>query len=463
MLAGITRHNRIHLVGVGGSGMIGIARILLKQGFDVSGSDLNESDELKILQSLGLRLQINHTPNLIKDAELIIVSSAIRANNLELIYADKNKIIVIPRSEMLSSLMKPFRSIAVAGSHGKTTTTSLIANIFHEADLSPTYVIGGKILSDDQSADLGKGDYMIVEADESDGSFLNLNPEIIVVTNIDNEHLIFYDSKQSKLNEVFLKFVNNLPFNGYVLLNQDDPNSRLIKNSIKRKVITYGTSQSCDYQIIFHDNENFSQEFKVINKKNHLSIDLRTSLLGKHNLYNSAVASIISIEEGITINDISRALTKFPGVERRLEFSNITFSERTLDIIDDYGHHPAEISATLSVIDSLYEKKDYIMFFEPHRYSRTLQLMNEFAILLSKVKNLFILEIYPASEENISGISSKTLIDEINLRGGNASFVKFNEISNIIINSNKTIRAILMQGAGNISTKTKQLIHEIKS
>ena len=463
MLAGIARHNRIHLVGVGGSGMIGIARILLKQGFDVSGSDLNESDELKILQSLGLRLQINHTPNLIKDAELIIVSSAIRANNLELIYADKNKIIVIPRSEMLSSLMKPFRSIAVAGSHGKTTTTSLIANIFHEADLSPTYVIGGKILSDDQSADLGKGDYMIVEADESDGSFLNLNPEIIVVTNIDNEHLIFYDSKQSKLNEVFLKFVNNLPFNGYVLLNQDDPNSRLIKNSIKRKVITYGTSQSCDYQIIFHDNENFSQEFKVINKKNHLSIDLRTSLRGKHNLYNSAVASIISIEEGITINDISRALTKFPGVERRLEFSNITFSERTLDIIDDYGHHPAEISATLSVIDSLYEKKDYIMFFEPHRYSRTLQLMNEFAILLSKVKNLFILEIYPASEENISGISSKTLIDEINLRGGNASFVKFNDISNIIINSNKTIRAILMQGAGNISTKTKQLIHEIKS
>ena len=461
MLTGITRHNRIHLVGVGGSGMIGIARILLKQGFDVSGSDLNDSDELQILMSLGLRLQNNHTPNLIKDAELIIVSSAINANNLELIYANKNKIIVIPRSEMLSSLMKPFRSIAVAGSHGKTTTTSLIANIFNEADLSPTYVIGGKILSDDQSADLGKGEYMIVEADESDGSFLSLNPEIIVITNIDNDHLAFYDSKQSNLNEGFLKFINNLPFNGYVLLNQDDPNVRLIKNSIKRKVITYGTSHPCDYQIIFHDNENFSQEFKVINKKNHLSIDLKTSLLGKHNLYNSAVSSIISIEEGIAINHISRALIKFSGVERRLEFSSVKFSERGLDIIDDYGHHPAEISATLSVIDSLYDKKEYIMFFEPHRYSRTLQLMNEFAILLSKVKNLFILEIYPASEENITGISSQILIDEINLRGGNASFVKFNEIDNIIINSNKTIRAILMQGAGNISAKTKQLIHEI--
>ena len=463
MLTGITRHNRIHLVGVGGSGMIGIARILLKQGFDVSGSDLNDSDELQILKSLGLRLQNNHSPNLIKDAELIIVSSAISANNLELIYANKNKIIVIPRSEMLSSLMKPFRSIAVAGSHGKTTTTSLIANIFNEADLSPTYVIGGKILSDDQSADLGKGEYMIVEADESDGSFLSLNPEIIVITNIDNDHLAFYDSKQSKLNEGFLKFINNLPFNGYVLLNQDDPNVRLIKNNIKRKVITYGTSYPCDYQIIFHDSENFSQEFKVINKKNRLSIDLKTSLLGKHNLYNAAVASIISIEEGIAINHISRALIKFSGVERRLEFSSITFTERRLDIIDDYGHHPAEISATLSVIDSLYEKKEYIMFFEPHRYSRTLQLMNEFATLLSKVKNLFILEIYPASEENITGISSETLIDEINLRGGNASFVKFNEIDNIIINSNKTIKAILMQGAGNISAKTKQLIHEIQS
>ena len=463
MLTGITRHNRIHLIGVGGSGMIGIARILLKQGFDVSGSDLNDSDELQILKSFGLRLQNNHSPNLIKDAELIIVSSAISANNLELIYANKNKIIVIPRSEMLSSLMKPFRSIAVAGSHGKTTTTSLIANIFNEADLSPTYVIGGKILSDDQSADLGKGEYMIVEADESDGSFLSLNPEIIVITNIDNDHLAFYDSKQSKLNEGFLKFINNLPFNGYVLLNQDDPNVRLIKNNIKRKVITYGTSYPCDYQIIFHDSENFSQEFKVINKKNRLSIDLKTSLLGKHNLYNAAVASIISIEEGIAINHISRALIKFSGVERRLEFSSITFTERRLDIIDDYGHHPAEISATLSVIDSLYEKKEYIMFFEPHRYSRTLQLMNEFAILLSKVKNLFILEIYPASEENITGISSETLIDEINLRGGNASFVKFNEIDNIIINSNKTIRAILMQGAGNISAKTKQLIHEIQS
>ena len=463
MLTGITRNNRIHLLGVGGSGMIGIARILLKQGFDVSGSDLNDSDELQILKSLGLRLQNNHSPNLIKDAELIIVSSAISANNLELIYANKNKIIVIPRSEMLSSLMKPFRSIAVAGSHGKTTTTSLIANIFNEADLSPTYVIGGKILSDDQSADLGKGEYMIVEADESDGSFLSLNPEIIVITNIDNDHLAFYDSKQSHLNKGFLKFINNLPFNGYVLLNQDDPNVRLIKNSIKRKVITYGTSQPCDYQIIFHNNENFSQEFKVINKKNHLSIDLKTSLLGKHNLYNSAVSSIISIEEGIAINHISRALIKFSGVERRLEFSSVTFSERELDIIDDYGHHPTEISATLSVIDSLYEKKEYIMFFEPHRYSRTLQLMNEFATLLSKVKNLFILEIYPASEENITGISSGTLIDEINLRGGNASFVKFNEIDNIIINSNKKIRAILMQGAGNISAKTKQLIHEIQS
>ena len=463
MLTGITRHNRIHLIGVGGSGMIGIARILLKQGFDVSGSDLNDSDELQILKSLGLRLQNNHSPNLIKDAELIIVSSAISANNLELIYANKNKIIVIPRSEMLSSLMKPFRSIAVAGSHGKTTTTSLIANIFNEADLSPTYVIGGKILSDDQSADLGKGEYMIVEADESDGSFLSLNPEIIVITNIDNDHLAFYDSKQSKLNEGFLKFINNLPFNGYVLLNQDDPNVRLIKNNIKRKVITYGTSHPSDYQIIFHDSENFSQKFKVINKKNHLSIDLKTSLLGKHNLYNAAVSSIISIEEGIAINHISRALIKFSGVERRLEFRSITLTGRRLDIIDDYGHHPAEISATLSVIDSLYEKKEYIMFFEPHRYSRTLQLMNEFAILLSKVKNLFILEIYPASEENITGISSETLIDEINLRGGNASFVKFNEIDNIIINSNKTIRAILMQGAGNISAKTKQLIHEIQS
>ena len=463
MLTGITRHNRIHLIGVGGSGMIGIARILLKQGFDVSGSDLNDSDELQILKSLGLRLQNNHSPNLIKDAELIIVSSAISANNLELIYANKNKIIVIPRSEMLSSLMKPFRSIAVAGSHGKTTTTSLIANIFNEADLSPTYVIGGKILSDDQSADLGKGEYMIVEADESDGSFLSLNPEIIVITNIDNDHLAFYDSKQSKLNEGFLKFINNLPFNGYVLLNQDDPNVCLIKNNIKRKVITYGTSHPCDYQIIFHDSENFSQEFKVINKKNHLSIDLKTSLLGKHNLYNAAVSSIISIEEGIAINHISRALIKFSGVERRLEFKSITLTGRRLDIIDDYGHHPAEISATLSVIDSLYKKKEYIMFFEPHRYSRTLQLMNEFAILLSKVKNLFILEIYPASEENITGISSETLIDEINLRGGNASFVKFNEIDNIIINSNKTIRAILMQGAGNISAKTKQLIHEIQS
>ena len=275
------------------------------------------------------------------------------------------------------------------------------------------------------------------------------------LTEIISEQLAINFSKSEQLKMQYLS--GNNP------LNQDDPNVRLIKNNIKRKVITYGTSYPCDYQIIFHDSENFSQEFKVINKKNRLSIDLKTSLLGKHNLYNAAVSSIISIEEGIATNHISRALIKFSGVERRLEFSSITFAERRLDIIDDYGHHPAEISATLSVIDSLYEKKEYIMFFEPHRYSRTLQLMNEFAILLSKVKNLFILEIYPASEENITGISSETLIDEINLRGGNASFVKFNEIDNIIINSNKTIKAILMQGAGNISAKTKQLIHEIQS
>ena len=246
---GFQKFKKIHMIGIGGSGMIGVATILQKRGFKVTGSDLVITDELKELKKLGAKVQIGHEPRLVKNANLVVASSAISKRNPELSYAKKSGLTIIPRAEMLGTLMKPYRSIAIAGSHGKTSTTSIVASIFNAANLSPTYVIGGQVLSVGRSSNLGEGNYIIVEADESDGSFLHLQPDIAVVTNIDNDHLDFYESNQEKLNQSFLSFAENLPFYGYILLNLDDPNIRKISKNIHRRQITFGFSAKNRFQI----------------------------------------------------------------------------------------------------------------------------------------------------------------------------------------------------------------------
>ena len=449
---------RIHLIGIGGSGMVGLARILLKKGFLISGSDLVMTDELNTLKKIGARIQLGHHPRYIKHTDLVVASSAISRSNDELVFARRNKKTIVPRAEMLSSLTKGYRSIAIAGSHGKTTTTSLIANIFDEAKLSPTYVIGGQILSGQHSSKLGEGLHMVIEADESDGSFLHLQPEVAVITNIDNDHLNFYNNDQIRLNQGFLNFIGNLPFYGYVLLNHDDKNIKKIKKNINRRFITFGFSQKSDYQICIVDTKSDYQNFKIIKNENDKEFSFQTSLIGIHNIINASAAAIIGIEEGVNLKDIKRSLKGFSGVARRFERHRLRINERELMLIDDYGHHPKEIELTIEATKHFCSLNSLCMIFEPHRFSRTKQLFNAFVDILKKIPHLYLLDIYPASEKPIRGIHSKNLVKAINQAGGNAQLINSKQILRLVQGLDQKFNFLLMQGAGRISHISASLV-----
>ena len=454
---GFQKFKNIHMIGIGGSGMIGVATILQKRGFKVTGSDLVLTDELKELKELGAKVQIGHEPRLIRNADLVVASSAISKRNAELSYANKSGLTIIPRAEMLGTLMKPYRSIAIAGSHGKTTTTSIVASIFNAANLSPTYVVGGQVLSVGRSSNLGDGDYIIVEADESDGSFLHLQPDIAVVTNIDNDHLDFYESNQEKLNQSFVSFAENLPFYGYILLNLDDPNIRKISKDVHRRQITYGFSAKNRFQITDVKLKNGTQKFRILDHGHKKRYKFSTNLSGKHNLYNVTAAICVAIEENISIKNISEGLNDFKGVGRRFEISNLYISDQPKILIDDYGHHPIEISATIQAIRQKFPRKKICMIFEPHRYTRTQQLFNDFVQVLLQVDSLLLLDIYPASEKPIKGISSKKLISEIAKKHTNAEYLGKTDPLTWLESNYKNFSILITQGAGNISKLNQKI------
>jgi len=454
---GFQKFKKIHMIGIGGSGMIGVATILQKRGFKVTGSDLVITDELKELKKLGAKVQIGHEPKLIKNADLVVASSAISKKNSELLHAKHSGLTIIPRAEMLGTLMRPYRSIAIAGSHGKTTTTSIIASIFNAANLSPTYVIGGQVLSVGRSSNLGDGNHIIVEADESDGSFLHLQPDVAVITNIDNDHLSFYESDQEKLNQSFVNFAENLPFYGHIILNIDDANIRKISRDIHRKQITFGFSSKNRFQIVNIKLINGVQKFQLtdnINKKNY---KFSTHLSGKHNLYNVTAAICVAIEENISIKNISKGLNDFQGVGRRFEISKLNLFDQPRILIDDYGHHPVEISATIQAIRQKFPRKKICMIFEPHRYTRTQQLFNDFVQVLSQVDSLLLLDIYPASEKPIKGISSKKLISEIAKKHENSEYIGKSDPLVWLESNYKNFSILITQGAGTISKLNKKI------
>ena len=457
---GFQKFKKIHMIGIGGSGMIGVATILQKRGFKVTGSDLVITDELKELKKLGAKVQIGHEPRLIKNADLVVASSAISKRNSELSYAKKSGLTIIPRAEMLGTLMKPYRSIAIAGSHGKTTTTSIVASIFNAANLSPTYVIGGQVLSVGRSSELGEGDYIIVEADESDGSFLHLQPDIAVITNIDNDHLDFYESNQEKLNQSFLSFAENLPFYGYILINLDDSNIRKISKDIHRRQITFGFSAKNRFQITDIKLKNGVQKFQIIDHNNKKNYKFSTYLSGKHNLCNVTAAICVAIEENISTKNISKGLNDFKGVGRRFEISNLSFYDQPRILIDDYGHHPVEISATIQAIRQKFPRKKICMIFEPHRFTRTHQLFNDFVKVLSQVDSLLLLDIYPASEKPIKGISSKKLISEIAKNHKNAEYIGKTDPLVWLQSNYENFSILITQGAGTISKLNKKIKHK---
>tara|TARA_B100000795_G_scaffold268181_1_gene254627 strand:+ start:47554 stop:48945 length:1392 start_codon:yes stop_codon:yes gene_type:complete len=443
----------IHFVGIGGSGMIGIAYLLLRKGYKVSGSDINKSKPLSDLKKIGAKVSYTHNEKNIGKADLVVMSSAIKTSNPEYRSAKRKGITIIPRAQMLGSLMRGYESIAIAGSHGKTTTTSMIANIFSEALLSPTYIVGGKVLGIGKNSELGSGNYLIAEADESDGSFLHLQPDVGVFTNIDNDHLSYYDNDMDKLLNSFQMFAENIPFYGALIVNEDDKNVRKVAKRISRRQISFGFSTTSDYQISNATYKNNYQSFNLtdhIKQKKHL---FSLPMPGKHNLYNAAAAITASIEEGIPIKSIQQGLKNFKGVSRRFEKHEIKINKKKIILIDDYGHHPEEIRSTINAIQQAFPKKKICMIFQPHRYTRTAQLYNDFIDVLSMPDALLLFNIYPASEVPIKGISSKTLLESIKQKGKlNASLTSDKSILNDIKNSSADFDILVTQGAGSISS-----------
>ena len=450
---------KIHLVGIGGAGMIGIARVLLKKGYKISGSDVVDSNDLKKLRKEGAKVFIGHKKDNIKDADLLVVSSAIDKNNPELLQANKKSITVIPRAEMLASIMIGYESIAIAGSHGKTTTTSMIAKIISKAGLSPTYVVGGKVLSTDENSDLGEGKYIVVEADESDGTFTHLQPDVAVLTNIDDDHLVHYNNIFDNLLDSFVMFVENIPFYGYLVINGDDVNIKKISKKISRAQIKFGQSIGCDYQITKISSSKGKQSFEIFDRKNNKNHKFKINLPGKHNVFNAAGAIAVSMEEGIPLEAIKSGIQKFSGVGRRYEKHDLYINERKVTLIDDYGHHPLEIESNINAYKEEYPNKKVCMIFQPHRFSRTAQLFNDFIKVLKKTDSLILLDIYSASEKPIKGIHSRTIAETLKQEGHNDVTYANNhsEVINLINNKNKTFDILVTQGAGSISLVCKSL------
>ena len=415
------RIQQIHFVGIGGIGMSGIAEVLVNSGFNVSGSDLKSSEVTKRLDSMGVKFTEGHRAENVGDADVVVRSTAVREDNPEIVEARKRSIPVIPRAEMLAELMrlKP-HSVAVAGSHGKTTTTSMVATVLGYADLDPTVVVGGVVKSFGSNARIGQSDLMVVEADESDRSFLMLTPTIAIVTNIDREHMEYYDGMDD-VRECFSRFVNKVPFYGAAVLCLDDPHVQAVIPDVKRRRITYGLSAQADvsaHGIRF--DEGYGSSFTVW-RGSEVVGDVHLRAPGLHNVYNALAAIAVGFELKIPFEKISDALSHFTNADRRFQFKG---EEAGVLVVDDYGHHPTEIKATLAAAKIGSAGRRIVVLFQPHRYTRTQDLMEEFARSFNNADMLFVTDIYAASEDPIPGITAEVLTEAIKRYGHkNAQYI----------------------------------------
>jgi UDP-N-acetylmuramate--alanine ligase len=402
----------IYFVGIGGIGMSGIAELLLNLGYQVSGSDIQSSGITKRLESLGGKIYEGHFAHQIEGADVVVTSSAIQKENPEVEAAYRASIPVIPRAEMLAELMRLKYSIAIAGAHGKTSTTSIIASILGEGNLDPTVVIGGKLNSVGTNAVLGKGEYIVAEADESDGSFLKFSPTIAVVTNIDQEHLDFYKDLD-EIKQVFLSFIDRIPFYGLAVLCLDNEAIQDVIPNIKKRYTTYGLNKQADYQarhIIF---KGPTSRFFVYHQNEKLG-DISLNLPGIHNVNNSLAGIAVGLELGISFQVIKKALETHQGVQRRLQLKGI---EQGIQVMDDYGHHPTEIKTTLAAVRESWTDKRLVVVFQPHRYSRTKALFSEFTRSFYQSDILVVMPIYSAGEKEIGGVDSRSVCDGIRSHG----------------------------------------------
>ena len=406
------KYERIHFIGIGGSGMSGIAEVILNLGFTVTGSDIAKQETTKRLEELGAKVFYGHSPENPVGADLVVVSSAIREDNPELAAAREMGIPVIPRAQMLAELMRVKFSIAVSGMHGKSTTSSMVAQVLAQAGLDPTVVIGGKFRGTRTGARLGQGPYLVAEADESDRSFLELFPTIAVVTNLDPEHLDTYSGMED-ISEAFLRFVSRVPFYGAAVLNLDSDPVRRLMPLVERRVITYGTTRQADVsarEVVLRD---LGSDFLVFREGEHI-MDISLSVPGAHNVSNALAVVAVALELEIPHKDIAEGLASFSGVERRFEIKG---ERNGVQVVDDYGHHPTEIRATLEAARNYWKDGRIVVLFQPHRFTRTLYLHSEFGGAFLESDLLFILPIYPAGEQPIEGVSSRLIYDAVKEAG----------------------------------------------
>lgn len=404
----------IHMVGVGGVGMSGIAQVLHNLGYYVSGSDLTDNIITKKLNDLGIQVYIGHAASNITSADVVVKSTAIKQQNPEIDAALSRRVPVISRAEMLAELMRFKCGIAISGTHGKTTTTSMIAHIFSIANLDPTYVIGGQISHNSQGAALGKGEFLIAEADESDASFLYLNPMLTVVTNIDADHLQTYQNSMHNLQAAFLQFVHKVPFYGLVVLCIDDANVRKLLPNVARPVVTYGFNADADVRCEWMQDQPNLNKFKVRLKKTNSIIEISMPVSGRHNILNALAAICVAKHCGISEEKIIQAFTKFSGVNRRLQTVGIyKIADIQFSLMDDYGHHPNEISVVVETLRSIWPKRRIIMVFQAHRYTRLAALFKEFVQVLSQVDILYLAPVYACQEEVVSGYDLQDLQNSI--------------------------------------------------
>lgn len=447
-----TRYKKIHFIGIGGSGMSGIAEVLHNIGFIISGSDISRSNNTIRLENLGIKIYYEHKPENVLNKDIIVYSSAISFDNPELLKAQELNIPIIPRAEMLAEIMRVKFSIAVSGAHGKTTTTSMIGYAIKELD--PTIVVGGILKGVESTVKIGKSDFIVVEADESDRSFLKLNPSIAVITNIDKEHLDNYKNLID-IKLAFLEFANNVPFYGAVIINVDDLNNRDIIPFIEKRVITYGISNDAFINARNIELEELGSTYELYIENKFFS-KVKIKVPGIHNVKNSLAAIATAYELDLDLKKSIENLSKFSGVRRRFEVKG-NFGKSI--VIDDYGHHPTEIENVINTAKS-YFKKDIIIIFQPHRYTRTKYLYNEFAQALSKVEEVLILPIYPAGEKPIPGITSELIYNKLLDLGSNAKiFENKEDIIKYLKKYKDSDVIILTLGAGDVYKLGDELIN----
>ncbi|MGD8378336.1 MAG: UDP-N-acetylmuramate--L-alanine ligase [Gammaproteobacteria bacterium] len=466
MIDRMRKVQHIHMVGIGGAGMGGIAEVLLNIGYEISGSDLKENAVTRHLAAQGARIGIGHAPENIRGADVVVVSTAVGAENVEVQAAHEARIPVVPRAEMLAELMRFRFGIAVAGTHGKTTTTSLVASVLAEGGLDPTFVIGGRLNSAGTNARLGAGRYLVAEADESDASFLHLLPIMAVVTNIDADHLGTYAGDFNRLKQTFVEFLHHLPFYGLAVLCIDDPEVRALAADLGRPVMTYGLDADADVRAVNVVADGQRTCFTVQRPGGRPPLDITLNLPGRHNVLNALAAVTIALELDLDDTAVRHALEKFAGIGRRFQsYGEIEIPGGQVLLIDDYGHHPRELSATLRAAREGWPDRRLVLAFQPHRYSRTHDLMDDFAEVLGEPDVLVLTEVYAAGEAPISHADGRTLSRTIRNRGQvDPIFVsRLSDMPEALANVLRDGDLLLTMGAGDIGGLAAELPGRLKA